>query len=173
MRKSLWIIPLLFAAVGAPNAHAQTYIYSESDTTSGDQYSFTTNAVAPATANSLYQLPAGDLMSVSITGSELTAVGVGPLVAVILDCEPSGDTIPVDYTCLDFLHEDFTLVGGFDDADEDSVFGPLLVDGNTTVQVTEFSSTPEPGTAVLWLTGIGLVLVMTRKRIAQDLPQAR
>ena len=25
MRKSLWLIPLLFAVIGAPNAHAQTY----------------------------------------------------------------------------------------------------------------------------------------------------
>lgn len=29
MRKSLWIIPLLFAAIGAPNAHAQTWIDGE------------------------------------------------------------------------------------------------------------------------------------------------
>ena len=33
--------------------------------------------------------------------------------------------------------------------------------------------TPEPGTAVLWLTGIGLVSVMMRKRIAHGLPQTR
>jgi hypothetical protein len=33
--------------------------------------------------------------------------------------------------------------------------------------------TPEPGTAVLWLTGIGLMIVMMRKRFVQGLPQAR
>jgi len=35
------------------------------------------------------------------------------------------------------------------------------------------SPTPEPGTAILWLTGMALVLVMTGKRLRQSLPQAR
>jgi hypothetical protein len=39
--------------------------------------------------------------------------------------------------------------------------------------VTPETVTPEPGTAVLWLTGIGLMIVMMRKRSAQGLPQAR
>jgi Domain of unknown function (DUF4082) len=36
-----------------------------------------------------------------------------------------------------------------------------------------FQVTPEPSTAVLWLTGMGLMIVMMRKRIVQGLPQAR
>jgi hypothetical protein len=32
--------------------------------------------------------------------------------------------------------------------------------------------TPEPSTGILWLTGVGLLIVTMRKRIAQGLPQA-
>jgi hypothetical protein len=46
----------------------------------------------------------------------------------------------------------------FNNSSEDNILGAQTI-----------SVTPEPGTAILWLTGIGL-MILTRKRIAQLLP---
>lgn len=197
MRKSLWIIPLAFAAIGVPNARADTLLdYSITFTTNAVniaapvgsfEYDNTTNQFTNFTvswdglifdftsaANNPSIISGGPGCSVAPTGPQTTY-------ALMATCTPSN--FPV-------VWEATAQVGGGNPASSMSIAaGTPYVDyvtigsqssgfptipavaasGNVSaVSFTGTTITPEPGTGSLMLMGIGFVLVMViRNRIVR------
>jgi hypothetical protein len=164
MRKTSLTIPLvlLFAAIGAPNAQAQTYdaVYTCE----------TSCAYIPAPTNNPITFPLTDPL-----GTPLAYTFDGNALDTSLsEIDNSGDTYiwevnvgpdGTDYISIvdsasgsTFISADFPAIPSSDVAND---MGFLLFAPTSTTTVT-----PEPGTAVLWLTGIGLAFLM-RKRIAK------
>jgi hypothetical protein len=171
MRKSLWIIAvlLLFAAIGAPNARADTmdaYTYTIAFG-STIEWTWTTFPLAPvtgpttilATALASYS-PAETACSVSNPFTSVTLdLGFGLQGAIETTCAiggavPSGSWTLAEYSTPGTYPR--SCSGGF---------------GTCTLTVVQATATPEPATVGLILLGMGLVFVM-RKRMAQGLPPA-
>lgn len=164
MRKSLWIIPFLFAVIGAPAAHADTVDFTISGEDSGSiaitessgSITAITGMFDGSTIASL--LPTGDIgnndNSFFSTPPYLDADGVSFSLTI-------ADTAGFDDVNLYFAYDldsyasyQSTSPGAYCETD----CGTFVFDSMTP--------TPESGTAVLWLTGIVLTILM-RKRLAQ------
>jgi hypothetical protein len=172
MMKSSWIIfAVLFAAISAPKAHADTFTYSYFSGELGcgtnpatcAVYSWTTLPIAAVTSETT--LPATDLTAFSLTG---TLAGC-TLSAVTLDLAGAGDQGFTSTNCGSGSNPD-----GFPVADYSTPgiysFLSVTVGVNDSLVVTAIPS-PEPSTVFLMLLGLGLAFVM-RKHIGQGHPQA-
>jgi|ERR1700733_1537496 len=147
MQKSLWVFAFLFVIVGAPNAHAQDYdvtftcIGTCLSMPTASEVSFpspTSISIIDDDSLVIFPLAAGDLPTDSYTWDAFPGIqGVAPSTFNLTDVT-TGDT---------------------------PTFRDGVLAGEGTVEFTEVL-TPEPGTAVLWLTGIVLIILM-RKRLAQ------
>jgi len=174
MKKSLWIIlTVSFAAFGAPNASSQTYDYTLSgvDTGSIDITVSGTNITAVTGKfdgeSILELLPAGsigDNNNVYDPSTILTYPGISFSLFAPDEYGNSYINLYLYDTSLDpILYQDVQGTCGATFAEcPPAGFGPDSPEYLTAV-------TPEPGTAFLWLTGIGSMIVMMRRRIAQCL----
>jgi hypothetical protein len=188
MRKSLWIIPtlLLFAAIGAPTALATTV-------TDGTLNFTLINGTPTPTGSFVFDNTTSTFTSfvVNWNGSLLD---FGPRANYIQTTQQdlfallptyytdSFQTCDItwpypQYDCYDGAAGIFFLFSTLRVEDllaVNTTFSPTIVPsyalGNWSVSETVIV-TPEPGTAVLWLTGIGLMIVMARKRVGHGLPQ--
>jgi hypothetical protein len=162
MRKSLWIstLILLFACLGAPAAHADTYTPTFSCTgtctsvPSAPNVTFNSTTVITVTWDDVPFLPLGLPVSFAPT-DEYTWQG---LVAT------GAEGYMAEFDIVDITKEEFAGLS-------------QVIEGNSPmtpdVGVLTFSavSTPEPSLVGLMLLGIGIVLVM-RKPFAKGLHQA-
>jgi hypothetical protein len=168
MRKSSWIfLVVLFMAIGAPNAHADSFDFTVTGATSGSG-TLTTNP--PSGGTFLVTGITGVFGDPSLGNSSpitsLVAPGTGPF--------SNTNLIPLDASGLSFFTEnntEWTIL--FSDEFivneiEMTITGPIE-DTLTPITFTVVA-TPEPSSVALMLAGIGLVFVM-RKRIGQSLPQ--
>jgi hypothetical protein len=157
MRKFLWIIAVLFVAMGASIARADvSYDFTGAGYFAGTDFTYISigghiqgnHFYTPTTATDVLT-PYADLGALN-------------------SFELNGDILYLSTSCcLD--HVEFSSIP-FDP-------GPgtyTTAGGDGMLRITDLSTvvTPEPGTVVLYLTGIGLVGFVMRKRIAQGLPQA-
>ena len=166
MRKALWIVPalLVFATVVAPCARADTVTF----TCPGDPAN-------PAPGNPCF-VAAPTAPDVSFPG---------PTLVITWNSQTFDLTLPSDWSDTDanvvwgasnglfiaydpehlFEQEPFTFIStSLPSGEGISEGGPLTFTPGTV-------PAPEPGTSVLMLLGIGVLLV-ARKRIARGLPQA-
>jgi hypothetical protein len=169
MRKSLWIVLvlLLIAAIGAPNASADTlfrYAYTLSNTLTQTPYtiSWTTEPIPVVTMDTILGTAAlaaasctGSFVGCSITSVELDAGNAGNQVTYA----SFGNDLGVD----GFPLADYSIAGTYTATNQVGSPDTLVV---TAVQ------TPEPPTVGLMLIGLGWLVLMMRKRIARGLPQA-
>jgi hypothetical protein len=170
MRKSLWVIPVLFillvAAIGAPPAQADN-IYTITQT-GMYSFSFTTDPI-PALTGPTEVLAAG-LSSVAITGADFAPEDAATLDYVILDYASMGETA---LFFSNFGGSLFAFGGDFSLADYDTVgiYAPIGGNLETLSVSSSVSPVPEPSTAILMMLGIGIVGAIGR-RMARGLPQA-
>ncbi len=166
MRNSLWIIvAILLVAVGAPYAHADSFVYTYDVTFDPAVYgaTFTTKPMQAVTMSRT--LTAVDLRSYSLTGSFYLA----SFDKFILDYGGAGDqailtsnglgTASATYSSNDALPLiDYRTAGTY----------------SSGVATLSVSRVPEPATLGLMLTGVGLLglMILMRKRIGHDLPRA-
>lgn len=210
MRKSLWIIAVILAAivVGPAVASASdTVINFSSFSQPGSTYVEVGNSVTQQGftfgGGNLYVWEASspNLPSLSVADTSLfeffaefpvsiTAAGDAPFTLNSIDLAPliAGTTGVFNVTFTGTLADSSTVSQTFTVSDSDTL-QTLDFSGFTNVVNVSFvqganlgffgsqgtayqfdnvnvSLTPEPGTAVLWITGIGLMIVM-RKRLAQ------
>jgi hypothetical protein len=190
MRNSLWIIlTVLFVAIGAPAAQAQT-VY---------EITFTGTGTLPSTPIDFRY----DQSTKELTNFNVTYDGISWDFASFINSLPNEDRLGVAAcegatsaetflisstlpACVAFYTPSWYASGSVSDV-EDVVCFPITAalgtfacaSENTVAPLTDASgrgsydialvtpaATPEPGTAVLWLTAIGLGFVM-RKRLAQ------
>lgn len=174
MRKSLWIIVVvLFVAIAAPNAHA--------DSSTDGTITFTVSSGGPiATGSFVFDDTTDTLTSYTVTWD-----------GVLFNFQPLLASIPVTLT---ELEDSGTWCGVASSATPpDGCFGPgemtlstlTYLVANTGIGVYTINSAvaegsyvvtattvaPEPSSVALMLLGVGLVFVI-RKRIGRDLPQA-
>jgi hypothetical protein len=177
MRKSFWLIALLFGAMVVPTVNAQTsYDFNLSIGTTGN-IEFTVNASGVITGISgTYD---GATIDSSISPDDWDpGQGADNLFS---DTAPYLDTKGVEFalTSTDahgdlyvILFEDPDSVGtphfGYESGASTTTGGADIQYNNLILTPT---ITPEPSTAILWLTGIGL-MILTRKRIAHYLRPA-
>jgi PEP-CTERM motif-containing protein len=168
MRKPLWTIPvlLLFAAIGAPNAHADT-LYTYTFTSYGPGVnnivlSWTTEPIIAVTGDT--PLTAGQLTSASLTG---TVLYPATILSVDLDDSGLGDQETVLSDGI-LLGQDNFAIGDYSEA---GAYISQPAPDEVDVLTVSAIQTPEPSTGALMLIGIGIMLLM-RKRIALCLPQA-
>jgi hypothetical protein len=183
MRKSLWIIALLFVATAAPNAHADSY------------YTITLDVLAETSPAPLPSFGVGTLLgSGALAGfmeySFVPDIGAPTAPEAIPDfltaetdpiyfCAGCNPPYPLTGTYIPQLPGSVVIyfpanspTGNIDETIIDYAFPPTpdyYVYG--TLQFSPVP-TPEPGSGVLLLTGVGLLGLVTRKRIAWGLPQA-
>jgi hypothetical protein len=163
----MWVIlAVLFVAIGAPAAHADSYTI----TFSGG----TTQPVATVSGFS------GDVLSFDGVSDMGVNINVNGPIFLGTTAMPQDDT----YTWSILPESDgvdaFILVDGTSVTAVESNFpiftypDPFLFDSGTAVVTDTSIATPEPGTSVLMLIGIGSLglMMVLRKRIAQGLPQA-
>ena len=183
MRKFFWIIPalMLFALLVAPDAHGQTYDYTLSGIDNGTidiTVSGTTITAVTGTFDGvgIFGLaPAGgfgDNDNVYSSSTVLDFLGIGFMLDYpngygnsVVNLYWADTSSPLTFDEIQSGCEvsySLCLLGDFT---YDGPYGPDYL-------TLTASPTPEPGTAVLWLTGIVLLIVMMRKRSAQGLPQA-
>jgi len=179
MRKALWSIPLLFAALGAPGARADAYV---NGSFGGGAFTIDPNGFIQAPG-----FPGG------ITAADITIEG-GPGVVAVFDappfsfsCFPDGPTLQ---GCTNgFVFDDPSLstvsasltIGYLENGGEIfllpnatlTVGGVIYVaDDNFMITgMPVFAATPEPSAGILLLTGVGLLVVAMRKRISESLPR--
>lgn len=170
MRKCLGIMPvlLLFAAIGASNAQADTlFTYTYTNT---NAYSWTTEPIPVVTAPTT--LTAAELTATSLffnyTGCVITQVVLDQGTFGGITFQPGGqETDFVSSTCGgtqgSYVADQFAI------ADYGSP-GTYIGATSQSTLVVNTVQTPEPSTGGLMLIGIGLVFVM-RKRIGQGLHQ--
>jgi len=175
MRKSLWIIvAVLFVAIAAPNAHA--------DSSTDGTITFTVSSGGPiATGSFVFDDTTDTLTSYTVTWD-----------GVLFNLQPLLSSVPVTLT---ELENSGTWCGVASSATPpDGCFGPgemtlttlsylvanagtgvytinsAVAEGSYVVTATTVAPTPEPSSVALMLAGIGLLLLM-RKRIGRGLPQ--
>jgi hypothetical protein len=159
MRKLLWIIlALMVVAVSAPNAHADTFTYSYTD--SVDEISWTTAPLSGVTMETT--VPAVDLTATSNTGNFAGCVTT----LVVLDAGGIGNTQTNFSSC------QFPFVIAFDGfAATDYTTPGTYHGGQGTLVVAAAVAAPEPSSVALMLLGVGLVFVL-RKRTGAALSRA-
>jgi hypothetical protein len=164
MRKSLWIIlTVLFGAVGAPNAHADSYTATFTCTgTCGSTPSSTTATFSPSGPNSV-----GVFTWDSVSWSFLLPTNALPTDSyswfAFTDTSATGDT-----HFLTFRITDLTLSSFPNDVDLNSLCPSLQacqIGFESNLGVLNFSPvvTPEPSSITLMLAGIGLLLVLGKR----------
>jgi len=179
MRKSFWIVPLLFLLfavidVSAARADSISYSYTGAGVFAGTQFTYISLSgylsaaeyATPTTATDLY----------------LNGVDFAPIAQIVFFVDPTSARL---YFCAPPLNpnQGSACYGGPFFSSLPSVPGTFLsvdnvsvangVDG--TLVVSDLSvATPEPGTFSLMLIAIGLLgaMLVMRKRIAPGLPQA-
>ena len=172
MRKSLWtiLVVFVFTALSSTSARADTVVVSGLSVTaingitiSGTTYNLTFVLTSPTPY-------AGDPTGVAGVESQLIAdlaghsfVGAGPIIGgivVILDNDPTGEHTVADFATGNWISDN--QAQNFFCTPGSAACGSVWAD------FTPVSATPEPGTSVLTLSGLGLMgfLVVMRKRIA-------
>ena len=156
------MLAVLLVAIGAPNAYADSFTYTYTDTDDG--ISWTTAAISAVT------------METSVPGADLTASSNSGLTAgcvtssVVLDSLGGGGTSTLFFSGCNFgaieSEDGFALT---DYSTPGTYVSPNFA--HDTLVVTAAVAAPEPSSVALMLLGVGLVFV-TRKRIGQGLPQA-
>jgi hypothetical protein len=168
MRKSLWIIALLFAAIFAPDVHAQTTEYL---VTFGNG-----NGIAPTIVGS-------DIIDYDSSTDQFTTPSISvdwpsddpPLAAATIVL--SNEDASVSTSTLQSLYWECNTASSYLRClINDDVGGLYLGETADSTTLSEFDEdfgpvtltavTPEPNTAVFWLTGIVLMIV-GRKRLAR------
>ena len=164
MRKSLWImLAILFVAIGAPNAHADSTDYTLSfilAMNGGSPNAFSGGTVVLDNTTDTYTTFLVDWNGLSWDFSGNTSANI-PTTGSWGGCALPGSTI---------------CGGGSAELGIGSAF---LVSSGITSESSKVEGTytltpvgaPEPSSVALMLLGVGLVFVM-RKRIGQGLPQA-
>jgi hypothetical protein len=209
MRKPLWVIPFLFATIGAPSAHAQescsdlSSLGVQTDLCIGGTYPITLTSGGPALIGS-YVFDITDYQFVSLINIwdgitfDLTSSANNPNVSGVLPSDCTGTDLAINYIAGQYSVEQNSLITTTCDSalnnqqrthDPDAMATDTWVidyDLSVTVSITDsvsipspigdsfigyvgdnpVSSSPEPATVGLMLTGIGLALVM-RKRITR------
>jgi PEP-CTERM motif len=161
MRKSLWIIPLLFAAIVAPNAHADTYSISFLNLDSSSS-----NLTAPdiqwngGNLPDIYVTIAGDSQTPSFT---LISTGFSP---PSLAAEHFGQFELLGSTGFVFRLYDFLPLNNDEIVSQSAPLDPLQISLIRGEYLVNFTDTPEPSTAVLLLAGIGLLGLVMQKRMS-------
>jgi len=158
MRKSLWIVPVLFAAIVVPNAKADPITVN---------YDFECCDKVPATAkvtdlSVVFNAPVGADAGVDFgeaSGCD-KVISTGLFNAIEVICTT---ITPGDHIVLTGVRAAASILS----AKWSVTDGKLLFFKATPVT----TPTPEPATGGLMLLGIGVLLV-TRKRIGQGRPQA-
>jgi hypothetical protein len=156
MRKSLWIIlAVLFVAIGAPSAHADSFVYIYTVTLDPALYgaTFTTKPMQAATANTT--LTAVDLSSYSLTGSFYLA----SFDKFILDYGGAGDQAILTSNGLGTASATLSSNDAFPLIDYSTP--GTYSSGIATLSV---SRVPEPATLDLMLAGVGLLGLLTVMR---------
>jgi hypothetical protein len=166
VRKSLWMLSVLLlsaALLGSTAVRADTIVASGGNVTAingiiiaGTTYNltFVTTAGTPYVGDPTGVAGVESQLIADLTGNATAGGGFG----VILDNAPSGEHAVVNFG------------GGWASDDQSFNFfctpGPNC--GAVWADFTPVAATPEPGTSVLTLPGLGLlgVLVVMRKRIA-------
>jgi len=158
MRKALWVVAvLLFAAIGAPAAHADTITYTYVADGSSDL--------------------AGTTFTIVSTGGFLSygATSIAPTTAsdVFYDGADNGPITGVQFMssteiCLDLSCGSLDLAGGGGSyaIGTPGVYTLDIITGGGpgTLTITDTpSATPEPAPVVLMTLGVGLVFVMRKK----------
>jgi hypothetical protein len=189
MKKSLFIIPLLFAALGAPTVVRADITYDFDLTVGAGSVSGTIttdgtiggigagniagwNLTLADGTNTLVLTPFNSSVTVSgCCGGALTATptdlafnfGLSESYGAQFDFNGIDST--VGELCLSFYCSEGD---GIEISNLDSVGDNVFVDEFPPLYTgTEIATvTPEPGTAILWLTGVVLMILM-RKRLAQ------
>ena len=158
MRKAtLWAVPLLFAAMITPCAHADslfTYTFTNNDTNDPNfSLTFTTDPIAAATTQTI--IAAADLASYSATGSYWEGLGISQ---VTLNYEGIGDEVIVGGNSgLQVLYPDSFPIADY------SAPG-TYAEHNYTLVVTEVD-TPEPSTLLLFGSGLAGLAFLFRRRL--------
>jgi hypothetical protein len=175
MRKSLWIIALLFAAIGAPNAHADSYdpLFSctaaiNGCTTTGSNGVPLFPSAAPVSfpAPTLIVTMDGASFAFSFQSTARYSDNYTWSMYELFQYVPG--TYAVGMTITDSTFPSFSM--DLVSVTIPNVLNPddLFKSGDLTFLPT---STPEPSSIALMLAGIGLVLVI-RKRFPLGLPRA-
>ncbi len=185
MRKSLWIVPILFVAIGAPSAHADNVVdISVSLTFSGPLPNCGTlgNSICTETLSSelVYDETTGVVTS-STTSNSSTIPALPLFTFAFVQVEPPNS--PTLFQWQDTPFRDSISLTFFTPTPSPGVYTapqvfasiqcltPSCLNGFPTPQnfVSPVSvtvvPTPEPGTNVLMLAGVGFLLVML-KRVA-------
>ena len=157
MRKSLWITPslLLFVAISAPNAQADSFTYTYTEPFFG--ISWTTAAISGiSAATTQITVPAADLTASSNTGrsagcvtKSVTLDSLGNALTIFTTGAPCGSVSSGD----GFALSDYSTPGTY----------PGAISGDSLVVTRAVAPVPEPSSAVLTLLGLALVLLL-RKR---------
>ena len=197
MRKTLWIIPLLFAAISAPNVHA------DDDTDYTINFTLSPPGTLPTAGSFVYDNTTNTFVSFTVDWDglvfDLTSSANSPL--IISDGPPciSGATGPqatlaLMTTCNSATpaaywdavnptpeqsgsNADFTFIafGPGVTTEEIAISPPGGITGTETgdsgLGSFEAIATPEPGTSGLMLIGIIALVLVMRKRIAQRFEQ--
>ena len=164
MRKTLWIIPLLFAAIGAPSAHADsfwtiTFYGPDAPTVIGPNAIEYDPGIGPQISTGTFVTPS---FTVLYEGSTITLFSVG-FPPPYCFCSPSPNDVFAlvasgTSMSVNDLSEGFPVYS----SDGGGPGGPLT----WNVILTPIPAVPEPGTGGLMLLGVGAVLVM-RRRLGQ------
>jgi PEP-CTERM motif len=157
------MLAVLLVAIGAPNAYADSFTYTYTDTDDG--ISWTTAAISAVTMET--SVPGADLTASSNSGFTTGCVTS----SVVLDSLGGGGTSTLFFSGCNFAGE-IQSDDGFalsDYSTPGTYVSPNFA--HDTLVVTAAVAAPEPSSVALMLLGVGLVFVM-RKRVGQGLPQA-
>jgi PEP-CTERM motif len=157
MRKSLWIIAMLFTAIGAPSAHADMYDLTISGTDTGSiQITETagtiTNIVGTfdgSTINSL--LPTGSIGTTSAGNDNLFS----PTPPYLDNRGVSFGLASADSLGDEYVQLFYSGAGIYQSFQGTCSANPGC--GGPTAYGPDYITTPEPGTGFLLLSGIGLL----------------
>ena len=173
MRKTLWIIPVLFlsTALASTAARADTIITSGGYVTAIDGITI---------AGTTYDVTFGTTEDMTFSGNTTGAADAAADISSDLngyDCVTANcyESIGVYATS---TVTDEALGNGSGSwgvgTDTSAGFNALVAENGTGAAWAEFdpTPTPEPATSSLMLIGLGMLGLVMRKRIAQGLPQA-